>query len=478
MIYKKDRELERSGSMKSVVSELMRGELQLHKVSDRLKQLYPMNDSQRQRHANTEGFYRGHAAEAVRRFIEEKYEVQLPYLRNSALACPVITSEKGNQIPIIAQYLGGDGISIVGPVAAEVRKRKEGEIYSFERMVPLSPIRQGVVEGVSYGLTMIKKLGNYGEHGKVSVTIDETSRATRSPTMKFNSTYDANAAIAALKEENFYEDLLKTGSRKVECINGRLAELTFNKINSGYDVELSINFIYEMFGNSFGHEAATGITGKLMESHIIPKLNSLGIEYKTLWLAGGEDGDLRPAVRNVRGRNVSGTLFLPGEYLMREFEVRETVNGERKVMMPGISISEFCEMHDSKYHRWTDFQGANSHTGMENEILDALFRAIRPASPAFVSSVINVEARETERRNVRGVEYTLSIRNFEWGVEGIRTQQRNECEAIIGIDAHDQGISAAKVAGLTVSVLMAGGLNQHRLAHTGSLHETKKEIVK
>ena len=115
---------------------------------------------------------------------------------------------------------------------------------------------------------------------------------------------------------------------------------------------------------------------------------------------------------------------------------------------------------------------------MENEILDALFRAIRPASPAFVSSVINVEARETERRNVRGVEYTLSIRNFEWGVEGIRTQQRNECEAIIGIDAHDQGISAAKVAGLTVSILMAGGLNQHRLAHTGSLHETKKEIVK
>jgi len=459
--------LEETGILNMLAQELASERVPLHKAACRLRELYNGGHSQ--------AFYEGHAAEGRRRAIESRYGANLETVRETAYAEPPIDwSNKKDPKPIPSQYLGSDNVGVAGPlrVDAEVAG-PDGSVtdssYSIDAMVPLSPCRPGIVDGVSYGIKMTNSLRNYGESGHVRVKVENISRTTRSPTIKFYSEEDVIRAIKAFSEEELKRHMMDIGNELMRPYQGQVGNITLSskEINSHY--ELSINFIYHMFGDYMGHEAATFNTGQILRDVILPKLYSERLNHKRLCLAGGQDLDMKPSPHNVRGRRVIARVFLPKEYLENEF-------ADKKTGRQGITPEEFEELNISKHWEWPEYSGSLMHTGMEPEVLSSIYSAINPPSTPHVSSMIDVRAQAV-REPREGVLYTVAAKNLEWGIEGIRTPVRTELESVIGVDGKKpdpNGRNSIRAAAIIVAACLPAGLNQHRLAYLEKLADTKK----
>lgn len=420
-----------------------------------------------------EGYYEELGAEAKRLALEQMVGMPLTTLRQTSVSMPVQKRRDGSIAPSFEQYLGGAGISIAGKASVNVtvEDQDKQDLYpDMKGFIPMAPWREGIVSGVSYGLGMLEHVKRYPKGSAVEVTVDRVSIATRSPTLSFASEAEAKRAIETI--QSLTEPIRARADDMLDYASGKFDRIEFATLNTEDGrCELSVNFVYKMYGNYFGHEAATKYTGTLLSEVVLPALEKDGIAAERLWLAGGQDGDLRSSPKNIRGRKVRAQVFLPSEYLAEEFAIKDS---ESKVIKPGPSPQWFKQLSRSKNHLWNDFNGAVSHSGMEPEIIASIFSAIRPPSPPIVSSVVNVDVTVVEG----GVIYGMTIPNFEWGLEGPRSvaSTRDECECLMGVNSNvNDPTNAIRVAALVAVACIAGGLNQHRLAYTDGLAKTKRE---
>ncbi len=467
-LYTQDPILESSNILNRLAEELTSERLPLHKAACRLREIYKGQHSQ--------GFYEGHAAEARRRAVEKRCNTELDVVRRTAYAEPPLDWRNGNEPKLIVpQYLGGDNISIVGPLRLNIQvvgpDGSEIDKYNVDTMIPLRPCRSGIVEGISYGIRMVNALANYGESSRIKTKVESISRTTRSPTIKFYSEEDLSRAVGMLSDEGFKRRVFDIGEELMKPCCGKLGHITFNTglVNSHH--ELSINLIYHMMGDFMGHEEGTYAAEKIIREVILPKLTLEGFGHRRLWLAGGEDLDQKQSKSNIRGRYVVAEVFLPREYLENEFADKKT--GKR-----GITPEEFEELNATKHWNWPDKCGAVGHTGMEPEVLSSIYSGINPPSPPIVSSIIDVVAK-AHKEPKEGVIYKVILRNLEWGIEGIRTPVRTELESTMGIDGRTPdpgGRNSIRAAGIIAAACLPPGINQHRLAYMEKLADTKKYI--
>ncbi|MEM3841565.1 MAG: hypothetical protein QXN59_02650 [Candidatus Micrarchaeaceae archaeon] len=123
----------------------------------------------------------------------------------------------------------------------------------------LSLKRQEISAGTGFGISILNEEINYGS--SISVTIDRASNVTRSPKYRFGSFHDLRKASIALSE-------LEGGLKESEQRRWRVLVASSHPIHctcasNNWTPELSINFVYGMYGPILGHEVATVITGQL-----------------------------------------------------------------------------------------------------------------------------------------------------------------------------------------------------------------------
>lgn len=399
--------------------------------------------------------------------LETMRGVSLSYLRTLAGHPTIMQVRKGDRVDLVptVQNSIGDNISITGPFQVNVSiVNVEGEPIGDSRhyslLVPMVVSRDGVVDGVSMGAKLLSKLDSQ----MVNVTVEGKNFATRSPTFMFETVLAAARAKEILDGPETLQKIKETVKLAIgnPDIDVDRVTATIKQVNSHY--ELSFNIIYGVTGSRLGHETGTALAGAVLEEVVRPAFTDAGIKFRDLWLAGGEDGDLRISPKNVRGRKVSGSVFLPEEFLTSSI---------------GCDTATFVLMNNSKYWVWNNHNGAITHTGMELEVLSAIYAALNPATSPFVSSGVHISATAAQKGSVKGVLFTFMAR-LEYGDEGIRTLRRKELESILGINESnsDSAENAAIFSAAVVAASLGSGLNQHRLGVSRKLDKTKREIEK
>ena len=460
----------------SLAEGVFRGRVPLHKLPQEIEKRFGQDKIRTYTSAFAEkeiiSFYQYYAGEALRRGVERHMEAsgnltKLDYLRNSAHWN--LVSESGK--PEYVQYIGGDRITVAGPVSIEVEVNKDertDERFSASEFIPMCNFRGGVTEGVSFGIKMIKKLVDYGSNGTVKVYVERDSVATRSPTFRFENFENADAARRAITSAEFLSEVYDAANRILSQKGGALGEITCSYAKNGEGHELSVNFIYRMSGDFYGHEIATYATGILLRNFLTERLTAERIPYRSLWLAGGEDGDMAVSDKSIRGRKVKASVFLPEPYIMHEISGSEGHLGAEDMHI----------MSYSKNHLWREKLGASAHMcGMEPEIIAGVMTAVAGSPPILSSSCIT-DAEPYEINGKRGIMYSVTLTNFEWGSEGLTSPTREECEAIMGLRRDlAPGSNSIRIAAFTAAAALAGGLNQHRLAYNDGLANTKEKLI-
>ena len=464
------------GVLDSLAEGVFRGRVPLHKVPQEIEKRFEQGRVRAYTSAFAENeiaaFYQYYAGEVLRRGVERHMEasgngVRLDYLRNSAHWD--LATESGK--PEYVQYIGGDRITIAGPVSIEVEVNENGHKeagFGASEFIPMCNFRGGVTEGVSFGIKMIKKLVDYGSSGTVKVYAERDSVATRSPTFMFENFEDAEAAHRAMTSAEFLSDIYDAANRILSQKGGVLGEITCSYAKNGDRHELSVNFIYRMHGDFYGHEIATYATGILLRNFLTAKLDAEKIPHRSLWLAGGEDGDMAVSAKSIRGRKVKASVFLPESYIVHEISGRGGHGG----------ADDLHIMSYSKNHLWRERLEAGAHMcGMEPEIIAGVMAAVA-GSPPILSSSCVTDAEPYKMNGASGIMYSVTLTNFEWGSEGLGSPTRKECEAIMGLrrDAVP-GYNSIRVAAFTAAAALAGGLNQHRLAYNDGLANTKEKLI-
>jgi hypothetical protein len=455
---------------------VFRGRVPLHRVPQEIEKRFEQGKVRAYTSAFTEkeiaSFYQYFAGEVLRRGVEKHMEasgngVRLEYLRDSAHWD--LASESGK--PEYVQYIGGDRVTIAGPVSIEVEVNENGRRVSgfgASEFIPMCNFRGGVTEGVSFGIRMIKKLVDYGSSGTVKIYAERDSVATRSPTFRFENFEDADAARRAITSAEFLSDIYDAANRILSQKGGVLGDMTCSYAKNGEGHELSVNFIYRMGGDFYGHEIATYATGILLRNFLTARLDAKKIPYRSLWLAGGEDGDMAVSDKSIRGRKVKAAVFLPESYILHEVSGKGGYGGAEDMHI----------MSYSKNHLWRERLGAGAHMcGMEPEIIAGVMAAVAGSPPVLSSSCVT-DAEPYKMKGTEGIMYSVTLTNFEWGSEGLDSPTRKECEAIMGLRRDmAPGSNSIRVAAFTAAAALAGGLNQHRLAYNDGLANTKEKLI-
>ncbi|MEM0201550.1 MAG: hypothetical protein QXR73_00015 [Candidatus Micrarchaeaceae archaeon] len=456
-----------SSFIEDIVAMSMRNGVKLNKIPDYLKSC-------------------GYSEEAIAQLapivrigiVEKSKNIKLPHLRDIAMLAPELQNMHAEFKEYKNENHVGFGIFVEGELSCmhiNVLDSKNFIKESFvlnDCFIPMEPKRLGVAKGTGFGMSILNRAIELGS--RLEVFVSDTSFIARSPTFRFNTKEEASSAIDLIN--SIKDELISCGSENMKNFYGNLEEVHIASAEVDGYTELSVNFIYAMHGSLLGHEQATAITGLLAEK-IAKRLIDSKINAQQMALAGGEDGDLRPSPKNVRGRRVSASILIP-ETVLLEF-IHKRSKGD-PISEEGVAKS-FASRNKSKYWVWNDYSGSYTHTGMELEVLDAIFSVLKPPSPPFVSSNIDVKVEEVEdEKAAKGIHYTIEMKNFEYGSEGIITGIRKDAEAIIGLDdtiGNDNPKNSFIAAGVIAAACMAAGLNQHLLMHINGLAKTKEQSL-
>ena len=155
-------------------------------------------------------------------------------------------------------------------------------------------------------------------------------------------------------------------------------------------------------------------------------------------IAQGYDGDLKPSVRNKRGRYASAEIRVPA----KDFEKELNVDPDRFVSFVHLDALGARKL------------GCPFYSGMGGEIVPAVYKAtqVNPQSP-LVSSFENIYVRLDKGDVVYGVE----LPNVEVGIascaEGIISPSAREALRIMGIR------TAREFAASLAAQILAGEFN-------------------
>ncbi len=455
--------------LQGVVSQL-KGGLPLHKAADAVRGAYGLPQEDR----SSEEICRRYAAAALRQFFKDRYRGSVTALNDTCIDPPLARTKKkaadGTLRDVweskLPNYLGGGfggrPISVVGPAVLTLEiygaKGTTETLTEDNVYIPLAPTRFGVAEGVSAGLKYISE-----SQKPINLAIEKISRVTRSPIIEFSTSEAAEAAADRIRagvkslretgEGDLFGGIKEAADRLMSPHGGSLDGL--QTVTRG--PHLWANFVYEMEGDNYGHEAGTAITREVVLKHILKQFPSA--KYKMI--AGGLDGDLRPAtplyggMGNIRGRKVTASAEVTAETLKKRF-------GD-------ISTIELQEL-DRLKQEGNRILGTHTLAGMGPEIVEAVFYTLEPPTSPFLSSTIHME---TERAGDSLI-LKATFPNMEVGTisEAPISDVAAECRSLAGnIDGpgNPKGRNAIRMAACIAAAVLAGELNQYSQMATGRL---------
>lgn len=346
--------------------------------------------------------------------------------RDRHIQCPSCQTKMENMnqfVPLVASYVGGSEsyYSYAG------RIRVGGDIErTFTNLLVygtgLGPI------GVTRGSFYINKFGGVG------VKVAELAQAVRCHGLLFE-TNEARLEARRKIEERLAELKEKMNDSMLE-FGGVVSAVDFDAVDSQEGFVLYVDFVAS-FTNFRGHGDISRAVG-FIKKDIEHLLCESGVAYKLSVIAQGHDGDLKPSVKNKRGRKVSAEL-----------------------RVPVVKFEEFFKVDLSKFLSFVNLDalgaselGCPFYSGMGGEIIPAVYKAtqVNPQSP-LVSSFQNIYT---------GVEngevfYRVELPNVEVGIfptrEGIMSPSAREALRIMGIQ------TAKEFAGSLAAQVLAGEFN-------------------
>ncbi len=325
--------------------------------------------------------------------------------------------------PLVSNYVGGSEAyySFAGSI------RVKGDINkTFTNLLVygtgLGPI------GVTRGCHTINRLGG------VEVRVAESGRAARSIGYIFASGEDRRRAAETIA---YHLDAIKAEmASHLDEYSGRVSAVEFEPGESRDGYVLFVDFTAE-FPNARGHGSLSRAVG-LAKKRCQEILDKNGLGFKLSVIAQGYDGDLKPSVRNKRGRYASAEVRVPAG----DFEKELNVHPDRFV-----SFVELDALGARKL-------GCPFYSGMGGEIVPAVYKAtqVNPQSP-LVSSFENIQVKLEKGDVVYGVE----LPNVEVGIascgEGIISPSAREALRIMGIR------TAREFAASLAAQILAGEFN-------------------
>ncbi len=305
--------------------------------------------------------------------------------------------------PLVANYVGGceeyysygGRIKVIGDLDTEFTNLL---VYG----TGLGPI------GVTRGTYMINKFGG------AEVKVSDFARAVRCLGLIFKTEELRRKAIKTI--EVFLPEAKKEMNKEMSEFGGHISSVEFEQVESHLGFLLYVDFVAD-FPNARGHGDISHAVGHI-KKEVEARLKRENIKYELSVIAQGYDGDLKPSVRNKRGRYASAKIRIP----LKEFENSF-----------GLSAKQFLSFVD------VDCLGAQKlgcpfYSGMGGEIIPAIYRAtkVNPRSP-LVSSFQNISAGIEKNDVVYGVE----LPNVEVGIvssrEGLIPPPGREALRIMGI---------------------------------------------
>jgi hypothetical protein len=325
--------------------------------------------------------------------------------------------------PLVANYVGGTEAyySFAGSI------RVKGDINTtFTNLLVygsgLGPI------GVTRGCHILNHLGG------AEVRVAETGRAARCIGYIFSSAEQRRRAAETIAR---HLDSIKTEMASLlEEYSGRVSAVEFEPAESRDGYLLFVDFLAE-FQNARGHGSLSRAVG-LAKERCQELLDKNGIGFELSVIAQGYDGDLKPSVRNKRGRYASAEVRVP----LNEFERELAVDPERFISFVHLDALGARKL------------GCPFYSGMGGEIVPAVYKStqVNPQSP-LVSSFENIYVK-TDRGDVV---YGIALPNVEVGiassVEGIISPAAREALRIMGIR------TAREFAASLAAQILAGEFN-------------------
>jgi hypothetical protein len=325
--------------------------------------------------------------------------------------------------PLVANYVGGSEVyySFAGSVQVK------GDINkTFTNLLVygtgLGPI------GVTRGCHYINRLGG------ADVRVSEFGRAARCIGYIFGSEEERRRAAETIARH--LEPIKTEMASLLKSYSGRVSAVEFEPAESREGHVLFVDFLAE-FPNARGHGSLSRAVG-LAKKRCQELLSDSGLSFKLSVIAQGYDGDLKPSVRNKRGRFVSAEVRVP----IKEFEKELNIDPNKF-----ISFIHLDALGARKL-------GCPFYSGMGGEIVPAVYKAtqVNPQSP-LVSSFENIFVRSDKGDVVYGVE----LPNVEVGIascgEGIMSPSAREALRIMGIR------TAREFAASLAAQILAGEFN-------------------
>lgn len=325
--------------------------------------------------------------------------------------------------PFTANYIGGidDYFSYCGmfDVHGDIEKQFTGILQYGTGLGPI---------GVTRGAFFINRSGG------AEVTVSESARACRNLGYIFA---DESARKNAMRiVEEFLPYVRKEMNGVLQKWGGEVSFVELLPVEDMGKLYLFIDFTAE-FKLFRGHGAiskATGFAKKLIDD----KFHSEGFEYQLSGITQGYDGDLKPSLRNKRGRYGLARVSVPKNEI-------EKLTGK-----PAQHLIDFVQM-DAK---GAEKLGWFHHTGMGGEIIAGFYKAtkVNPHAP-LVSSTQKIFCLHEGKNIVYGVE----LPNVEVGTissaEGAIPPLGREMMRFMGIT------NAREYAACLSAIVLAGEFN-------------------
>ncbi len=282
--------------------------------------------------------------------------------------------------------------------------------------------------GVARGCHTINRLGG------AEIRVAESGRAARSIGFIFSSEEERRRAAETIARH--LEPMKAEMASLLEEYSGRVSAVEFEPAESRDGFLLFVDFLAE-FRNARGHGSLSRAVG-LAKSRCQELLDKDGLGTKLSVIAQGYDGDLKPSVRNKRGRYASAEIRIPA----MDFEKELNVDPDRFVSFVHLDALGARKL------------GCPFYSGMGGEIVPAVYKTtqVNPQSP-LVSSFENIYVKLEKGDVVYGVE----LPNVEVGIascaEGIISPSAREALRIMGIR------TAREFAASLAAQILAGEFN-------------------
>lgn len=361
------------------------------------------------------------------RYVCEKdnlaWELDAQDTNKTCSLCGTPLKALGQHAPLVANYVGGSEeyysyggrIRVKGDVEAEFTNLL---VYG----TGLGPI------GVTRGCFMVNKFGG------AEVKVSEYARAARCLGFIFRTEELRKKAIKAI--ESFLPEAKKEMNKKMSEFGGLVSSVEFEQVENHLGFLLYVDFAAD-FRNVRGHGDISLVVGYI-KKEVEALLRKQNIEYELSVIAQGYDGDLKPSVRNKRGRFASARVRIP----VQEFEDSFRLSAEKFLSFVEVDCVGAQKL------------GCPFYSGMGGEIIPAIYRAtkVNPRS-SLVSSFQNINAGIEKGDMIYGVE----LPNVEVGIissrEGLIPPAGREALRIIGIR------TAKEFAASVAAQVLAGEFN-------------------